>query len=178
MLFALRTVFVHVWSLAVTLAIFLVSTTLMLLWSNTSLLGIVWTNQSTSIGYKLQFLALMLTSTPDALGWLAVFVILITSLLLGIVVSMSLYTLLYIHNPQALRKSAVSTSGGLIATVFGVGCAACGSMMIASILTAVGAAGLLLLLPFHGTEFGFLAIALLLYSVYGLARVISGPRVC
>jgi hypothetical protein len=66
------------------------------------------------------------------------------------------------------RQTEVSnTSGhsagvlGMVSGIFGIGCAACGSVIIPSFLILVGAGGLLALLPFHGAEFGLLGVILL-----------------
>jgi len=68
--------------------------------------------------------------------------------------------------------------GGLVSGLLGIGCAACGSVVLTSILSSIGASGLLLLLPLHGSEFGILGVLLLCMSIYVLVRRIQQPLVC
>lgn len=68
--------------------------------------------------------------------------------------------------------------GGLVSGILGLGCAACGTALVGPILGLVGAGGLLAVLPLHGEEFGLLSIALLLISIYLIAKRIQSPLVC
>ena len=83
----------------------------------------------------------------------------------------------------ALRLSRVTRgaeTGSLIASaagLFGIGCAACGSTLFASLMTIIGA-GSLVLLPFGGDEVGYLGVALLCISIALLARSIARPPTC
>lgn len=87
-----------------------------------------------------------------------------------------------------VRRLQVGTKGtkrlhatsflGLVAGLFGVGCAACGSILISGLMSIFGASGLLLLMPFHGQEFGLLGIILLTLAIYFLAKKIRQPIVC
>jgi hypothetical protein len=67
---------------------------------------------------------------------------------------------------------------GLIVGFLGVGCAACGSVILTAILATIGAGGLLLALPFQGAEVGVLALLMLLTSNYFLIKNINDPLVC
>ena len=75
-------------------------------------------------------------------------------------------------------KGAVAGVGGLVAGIFGIGCAACGTFLLSAILALVGAGGIVALLPFGGEEFGILGVLLLLYSIYWVAKKIQEPLVC
>lgn len=77
-----------------------------------------------------------------------------------------------------LNRVSLTSLGGLLSGVFGIGCAACGSFLLTSMLAVVGAGGLLALLPFGGEEFGVLGVALLLYSMYVVLKKIDTPFVC
>ena len=77
------------------------------------------------------------------------------------------------------RKRAHTASFlGVVSGFFGVGCAACGSVILSSILAAVGAGGLLSLLPLHGAEFGVISVLLLLFSIYEIAKHVNDPLTC
>ena len=73
--------------------------------------------------------------------------------------------------------SAVSI-GGVVSGVLGIGCAACGTFVLTSVLALVGAGGLVTLLPLAGQEFGFLGAGLLLVANYLLLKKLSQPLVC
>lgn len=76
------------------------------------------------------------------------------------------------------RKSALASVGGFVSAVVGVGCAACGSLVLTSLLGTAGAAGALAFLPFDGGEFNLLAAGLLIFSIGVTAKKIEAPLVC
>jgi hypothetical protein len=87
----------------------------------------------------------------------------------------------YIRRRQTVVLNARGHAAGVLGVVsglFGVGCAACGSVIVASLLALVGAGGLLTLLPFQGAEFGFLGVFFLAFSIYQLSIRINDPLVC
>ena len=74
--------------------------------------------------------------------------------------------------------AGAASFGGLVASLFGVGCAACGSIIATAFLGLFGATGVLTLLPFHGLEFSILGVITLLWSILFLTRHINDPLVC
>lgn len=64
--------------------------------------------------------------------------------------------------------------GGIGLGLLGAGCAACGSAVLAGLLSIAGASGLLLALPLDGLEFSALAMLALLLSLYWLAEGMRG----
>lgn len=127
------------------------------------------------LGFLLAFYGSLLTNfTP-----LAATVAVVTALLLGLNVALLIY---YVRLMRGGKRSVFVVSGlsigGLVSAVFGIGCAVCGSIILTSVLGLVGASGLLLLLPYGGEEFSFLAIGLLLYATTLLLRRIEAGRVC
>jgi hypothetical protein len=75
------------------------------------------------------------------------------------------------------RSAALSTTGTILATI-GIGCASCGTAILFSVLSLVGAGGLLLWLPLHGQEFSILGIAGLLYAIWYILGKLENPYVC
>lgn len=67
---------------------------------------------------------------------------------------------------------------GIASGVVGMGCAACGSLLLTSILSLFGATWVLSILPLGGGEFGILGVILLLISLYLTAKKIQNPAVC
>jgi small-conductance mechanosensitive channel len=104
---------------------------------------------------------------------------LLIALLFGIQIALLYY---YIHktktNRASLRRVSGTSLGGLVAGIFGIGCAACGTFILTALLSLVGAGGILAFLPFGGEEFGFLGVGLLLYSIWLLLKKLQAPNVC
>ncbi len=67
---------------------------------------------------------------------------------------------------------------GITSGVLGMGCAACGSFLLTSILSLSGTSWLLSYLPLAGGEFGILGVILLAISLYLTAEKIQNPAVC
>lgn len=101
------------------------------------------------------------------------------AILFGVNISLLAY---YIARMRGGVRRVGSTSaagiGGLVSGIFGIGCAACGTFILTSVLAVFGATGFLAFLPFGGEEFGFLGVLLLIYSIYILTKKINDPLVC
>lgn len=69
-------------------------------------------------------------------------------------------------------------AGGLISGIFGIGCAACGTFILASVLALIGAGGVLVFLPFGGEEFGILGVVLIGSAIYWTAKKIEESLIC
>jgi hypothetical protein len=99
------------------------------------------------------------------------------SLLFGMNIALLTYYFVQRRKLPAAKESA-TTIGGLIVAVFGIGCSACGTLVLSAILSSVGATGLLVLMPLGGGEFLIISIGLLSASVYWMARSIQTSVVC
>lgn len=83
------------------------------------------------------------------------------------------------HRISIARQSGVATGAlGLMSGVLGVGCAACGSLLLTSLLSLIGATWILSYLPLAGGEFGILGVLLLLMSLCAMAKRVQDPAVC
>ena len=69
-----------------------------------------------------------------------------------------------------------ATISGTIASIFGIGCAACGSAILFGLLNIFGASGLLLLLPLEGGEFSLLGLMLLSYATWRLLGIMNASQ--
>jgi len=101
-------------------------------------------------------------------------VLLAVAALFGINISMLAYQLR--ENRVSVREGSGSAAGVALG-VLGAGCAACGTAVLAGILSLFGAAGVLTLLPLGGLEFALGALVLLALSVYWLADGMRGGEV-
>jgi len=103
----------------------------------------------------------------------------VISLLLGINVS-----LLWYYGARARRLSRADHTlsfagiGGFISGLFGIGCAACGTILLAGVFKLLGITWLITYLPLHGAEFGIVGAVLLGLTSYLLAKRINDPLVC
>lgn len=70
-----------------------------------------------------------------------------------------------------------SSTVGVVLGMLGAGCAACGSAILAGVLSLVGAAGAATLLPLEGLEFALLALATLVLSIHWLAQGMRGGEI-
>ncbi|SDM46306.1 hypothetical protein SAMN04487949_1748 [Halogranum gelatinilyticum] len=94
--------------------------------------------------------------------------------LVGVDIAMVVYH--FREHGVSPRESSGSAVGVLLGTL-GAGCAACGSVLLAGLFSLVGASGLLLLLPFDGLEFTFLALFPLVLSMYWIADGMRGGEI-
>jgi hypothetical protein len=88
----------------------------------------------------------------------------------------------YVARAKRLSKADRSLTftgvGGFVSGIFGIGCAACGTILLTAVAQLFGAAWLITYLPLHGAEFGVLGVALLVLTTYSLAKRIDDPMLC
>lgn len=103
--------------------------------------------------------------------------IIATAILFGINLAMIVY---FLKRRIAEAKQSGITTGflGIASGVLGMGCATCGSVLLTTGLSLVGASGALKLLPLAGGEFGILGVILLFVSIRLTAKQIQNPVVC
>ena len=78
----------------------------------------------------------------------------------------------------AAGQSIAIGSGAVASGVLGVGCAACGSLIVGVVLPSLGAAGALAALPLNGEEFGILSVLLLFVSLLLVSKNIAESIAC
>lgn len=99
------------------------------------------------------------------------------AILFGINLSMLVYFLR--RRVAEVKQGGIATGiFGIASGVVGIGCAACGSFLLTSILSLVGASWILSFLPLRGAEFGILGVILLSISLYMTAKKIQNPAIC
>ena len=86
--------------------------------------------------------------------------------------------LVYHVREHALSASQGTTSvAGVVLGTLGAGCAACGSAVLAGVLSLFGATASLTFLPLEGLEFALVALVTLVLSVFWLARGMRGGEI-
>lgn len=99
------------------------------------------------------------------------------ALLFGVNLALTIYFLR--RKLSGVKRGGMATGFmGIASGVLGMGCAACGSLLLTSGLSFVGASGVLAFLPLSGGEFGILGVILLSASIYLTAKQIQNPVVC
>ncbi|PSQ28687.1 hypothetical protein BRD03_02350 [Halobacteriales archaeon QS_9_68_17] len=91
----------------------------------------------------------------------------------GVNVALVAYHLL----ENATLRGGSGSAAGVVLGTLGAGCAACGSTLLAGVLSLFGATGLFALLPLHGLEFALLSLVVLVLSLYWLADGMRGGRI-
>lgn len=106
----------------------------------------------------------------------------VSTILIAILFGMNVALLMYYIRKVRIGRNVSTVGGasiaGLVSGFLGVGCAACGTFILSSVLVLVGVGGILSYLPFDGEEFGFVGIILLSYSNFTLVQRIQKPDVC
>lgn len=106
----------------------------------------------------------------------------VSTILIAISFGMNVALLMYYIRKVRIGRNVSTVGGasiaGLVSGFLGVGCAACGTFILSSVLVLAGAGGVLSYLPFGGEEFGFTGIILLVYSSFSLVQRIQKPDVC
>jgi hypothetical protein len=141
---------------------------------NLALVGDLILGGSLPVTARLTILLELFPFVGTSYGIAAGALLLAVSLLVGVDVAMVVY------HVREHRLSAAESGGsavGVLLGALGAGCAACGSAVLAGLLSLVGAAGALTLLPFDGLEFSVLAAATLLLSVFWLADGMRGGEI-
>ena len=116
------------------------------------------------------FANLALNTTP-----LRLVLVLAAALLAGINLALLVF---YLRKRMAVGRELGASAGGLIVSALGVGCASCGSVLLASLLGFSAGAAALAALPFQGAEFTLAGIGLIAASIVMLAKKINDPLVC
>ena len=161
------------------MGIFAVGMSLVLLLPNVSLLIDALTSNVLTWGEKMAFWLSLYGTIATNFSLVNAVSIFLLVVLFSIDIALFMF---YIRRAQKVTKginqSRTHSVAGAVSGVLGIGCAACGSVILTGIATSLGATGVLLILPLHGGEFAFLGIGLLMWSIWHLAKKINDPLVC
>lgn len=146
-------------------------------------LGLVWqitTSEFLSIADKLKILFQLVGSIFTNFTPLSAFSAIAIAILFGINAALTLYSFRELRMTRESRSAGASAAGvgGLLSGLFGIGCAACGTLLLSPALAFFGASAVIAVLPFGGEEFGVLGVGLLMFSVAMQSRAISRPAIC
>lgn len=98
---------------------------------------------------------------------------------LAFLVGIQLSLLVYYFKTRSFATTVASTSlAGAVLSILGAGCVSCGPVILAALLGFATSVRILTFLPFRGQEFGFVAVVIMLGSVFVVLRKITTPHVC
>lgn len=153
--------------------------TVMVLLPNYAVLLSVLFSPVVSTVSKVAFFGSLYGSLATNFTILAAVSVVLIALLFGVNAALLVY---YIRRMQSqtgrMAVAGTTTVGGFVAALLGIGCAACGSAVVAIMLQLVGVGWLVSYLPLHGAEFGLLGVLLLCVTTWTLIRKINQPAVC
>lgn len=99
----------------------------------------------------------------------------ISATLTGIQISLLIY---YLRQSARIQTQMGVSFAGVAASLLGVGCASCGSVLLTSLIGFGSATAVLGILPFRGQEFSLVGIAILLVAINYTVKKINQPFTC
>ncbi len=142
---------------------------------NRALLFSLWTDPSVTFGDKVAVPVNILGSIATNFSLLSASYTIAIAVLVGINAAFIVYLL---KNGGVVWGGSSAGVAGIFSGVLGIGCAACGSLILMSFLGTIGGVSILAFLPLKGEEFGIVGVILLAAAAYLLARQIIRPPVC
>lgn len=118
------------------------------------------------LSYKFNILTLLLINSRANMTSMGVLVLILISILTGLNLTLAFKRM------RALSGSRLTLMGGSFLGVLGAGCVSCGLPVV----SFLGLTGAVAYLPFRGKEISFLALGLLIFSLYMFLR--KEKKVC
>ena len=142
---------------------------------NLHLIAKTMTSQSMTVWQKTTLLTALLGSLQTNFTLLSQTLTVVSSVLTGIQSSLLIY---YLRRSIKIQTEMGVSVAGITTSLFGVGCASCGSVLLTSLIGFGSATTLIGILPFRGQEFGFVGIGILLLAIAYTMKKINQPLVC
>lgn len=127
-------------------------------------------------GFNVKLTLLLVKSAAVNTSALTLWLLISISILFGI--NISLFIFYFVRRGLAVKKEGGGILAGLASGLLGAGCASCGGLLLYSVLSSIGAAGVLTFLPLAGEELTILGIIFLTLSIYWLSKSIQSSGVC
>ena len=129
---------------------------------------------SLPLGSRVTILLELYPFTGSVYGPLTSAVLCLLAALVGVDVAMVAY---HVREHGLSAREGGGSAVGLILGTLGAGCAACGTAILAGLLSLVGGAGLVTLLPLEGLELSLVASVVVVLSIYWLAEGMRGGEI-
>lgn len=174
---AFSEVFANTYYIALASTLALLAFVLAVWLPNLGLITEIFTTSSAPLAAKLKITVSLLGGIGTNFSTLSASYTIAIAILFGINIAMVVYFLKK-RREQIKREGLIAEIGGVTSGALGIGCAACGSFLLSTILASFGAAGALAILPLKGGEFGILSIILLVVSIGLISKQITKPLIC
>jgi len=135
---------------------------------NMQLLTILWSSSAPLVD-KIMLPVRLLASITTNFTPLSAAYTLVIAILSGVNVALIIEL---IRTRELFAGGALAGVSGIAAGTLGLGCAACGSLILTALIGTAGASAFAFL-PLGGSEFGILGVALVGYSTYLLSKQIN-----
>ena len=145
---------------------------------NRLLIVTVLNEPNATISEKIVFVGSLYGSILTNFSVFSAVITITIAVLFGINLALLGFYILTVRSVRGSISAGSSSVGGLVSGLFGIGCAACGTNILSTVLTSFGAAGLLMILPFRGEELSLIGIGLLTYSILIIGKKLQNPYVC
>lgn len=173
----LKQVFVIPWYVALALAVCAATFALAVWLPNLNLISHVLTDSSAPLFFKLQIPLTLLGSIDTNFTLLSASYTILISVFFGMNVALVAYDI--IRRISAVKDAGIALgASGVLSGILGIGCAACGSVVITELLSLIGVSGALMFLPLRGGEFGIVGVVLLAASIAFVSKKIALSLVC
>lgn len=174
---ALREVFKNPRYVLLSGVVSFVAFSLAVLTPNARLLFTVATNEGASFSETLAFAFRLLGSISTNFTVFSATYTITIALLIGINTAFIIY-MVRLQRSMLPKMGAATGIAGITSGILGIGCTACGTVILTSVFATFGGVGTLAFLPLRGGEFGILGVFLLFVSFFFLAKQIASPPVC
>jgi len=149
-----------------------------LLLPNKSVIFQVIQSDTLSLDAKMLFIFNILASIKTNFTFFSASYLFLVAFLFGINIALLTFYIRKRREVKNNKRAQFTSVGGYVSAVLGIGCAACGSIVLTAIFGLVGAGTIIAFLPLRGLEFGIVGVVLLLLSSHYLIRRINDPLVC
>lgn len=177
MIRAIKNILLRPTYIAIAVAMAFMAFALVIWLPNLAFISSVFGNANVSWGDKIIFLFSLLGSIATNFTLLSAFGTVLIALLFGVQISFIVY-LLWSRSLALAGKSATASGAGMGIGLLGIGCSACGSLVLTAVLPLIGTSGILAFLPLAGAEFSFLGAIIIVLSIFLTVRRIARPAVC
>jgi hypothetical protein len=142
---------------------------------NLRLVSASLTSSSFTLEEKVTLLTSLLGSIQTNFTAFSRSLLMVSAVLLGIQVSLVAY---YVRQTARLQQDMGVSFLAMSLSLLGVGCASCGSVLLATLFGFGAMTSIVSPLPFNGQEFSILGPAILVIAIWHTVKKINQPIVC
>jgi len=139
------------------------------------LIGYFFSSDYFNWGDRLALLGRLLMSMGVNLTILRKVFIILIAILAGINLSLLIY---FLKRRLHFYRETGASLAGILLSLFGIGCASCGSVLLSSVLGLSVTSLFISWLPFKGIELGLLSLIILIWSIYSLSKRLQKNLAC